>query len=124
MSSVRDPYEVLGLPTSATDEDVRSAYRALCQIFHPDRFDLESTEVLAQAMNRMQEVNSAYAALHSKTGTKVYYETDGWTNVDRGRVTAKLLNRGISHSWTDEELVIDRQFEGAVDQLLDQHFGG
>jgi hypothetical protein len=63
-------------------------------------------------MKRMQEVNSAYAALRFEAGTKVDCETHGWTNVDRGRVTAKLLNRGISHSWDDGELVIDRKSEG------------
>jgi hypothetical protein len=73
-------------------------------------------------MSRMQEVNSAYAALQTEGSAKVYYETDGWTNIDCGRVTAKLLKRGVSHSWLDGELVIDRQFEEAVDHLLDEQF--
>ena len=72
MTTSRNPYEVLGLASDANDEDIRSAYRTLCQIFHPDRFEASPTEVLAEAMRRMQEVNSAYSQLRGATGAMVY----------------------------------------------------
>ncbi len=56
-------YEVLGVPTSATDEDVRTAYLARARLLHPDR----SLDVSAQEMHRrhrqMQEVNEAWRVL-------------------------------------------------------------
>ena len=31
-----DPYKVLGLPSTATDEEVKQAYRRLAKRYHPD----------------------------------------------------------------------------------------
>jgi len=34
---VFDPYEILGVDTSASDKDIRKAYRKLSLQFHPDK---------------------------------------------------------------------------------------
>ena len=33
-----DPYEVLNVPSSATDEEVKKAYHALARKYHPDNY--------------------------------------------------------------------------------------
>lgn len=60
-----DPYAVLGVPAGASAQEVTQAYRALAQIYHPDRYADAAARVQAEATRRMQAVNAAYATLRA-----------------------------------------------------------
>jgi len=53
----RDYYEILGVPRSASGEDLKSAFRKLARQYHPDVSDS------ADAEERFKEANEAYAVL-------------------------------------------------------------
>lgn len=55
---MRDPYEVLGLPPGAPDEEVKRAFRQLAKRLHPDLHPNDPSADL-----RFREVMSAYQAL-------------------------------------------------------------
>ena len=57
----KDPYEVLGISPSATDDEVKAAYRALAKKYHPDNYADNPLSDLAQ--EKMQEINEAYDAI-------------------------------------------------------------
>ncbi len=52
---MRDPYEVLGVPRNASEEEVTKAYRALAKKYHPDLNPGDE-----EAAKKMAEINEAY----------------------------------------------------------------
>ena len=54
-----DPFAVLGVPPSASAEEVAAAYRRLAKRWHPDRSPDRAAE------GRMAEINAAYDLLRS-----------------------------------------------------------
>lgn len=55
---MKNPYEVLGISPSATNEEVRDAYRALAKKYHPDNY--VDSPLADMAEEKMKEINSAY----------------------------------------------------------------
>ncbi|MGH7681154.1 MAG: molecular chaperone DnaJ [Candidatus Eiseniibacteriota bacterium] len=55
----RDPYDVLGVERSATEEDIKKAYRQLAMKWHPDR-----NPGSKDAEDKFKEVAEAYEVLH------------------------------------------------------------
>jgi DnaJ-class molecular chaperone len=53
-----NPYEVLGVPADAAENDIRSAYRKLAMRYHPDRNPDD-----ASAEEKFKQVSEAYATL-------------------------------------------------------------
>ena len=58
---MRDPYEVLGVKPTATDDEVKTAYRTLARKYHPDNYVDNPLSDLAH--EKMQEINEAYDAI-------------------------------------------------------------
>ncbi len=58
---MKDPYEILGIGRSATDDEVKEAYRALARKYHPDNYGDNPLSDLAK--EKMQEINEAYDAI-------------------------------------------------------------
>lgn len=59
-------YQVLGVPKSATPEDVRKAYLALAKVWHPDVCSEP------QANERFQSIQAAYSLLKDSGGRELY----------------------------------------------------
>lgn len=55
---MNDPYQILGVPETATDEEVKKAYLNLARKYHPDNYHDNPLADLAQ--EKMKEINAAY----------------------------------------------------------------
>ena len=76
MADKRDYYEVLGLEKSASEDDIKKAYRKMAKKYHPD---LNPGD--ASAEERFKEVNEAYGIL-SDPEKKSRYDQFGHAGVD------------------------------------------
>ncbi len=59
--AVRDPYAILGVARSATRTEIRAAYHALVDRYHPDRH--HGNPLANLATERMVAINQAYDVL-------------------------------------------------------------
>lgn len=64
---MKDPYEVLGISKSASDDEIKTAYRKLAMKYHPDRNPDD-----AYAAQRMSEINAAYEILKDPEKVRLY----------------------------------------------------
>lgn len=73
-----DPYSILGVDRSATDEDVKKAYRKLSRQYHPDANINNPKKDEAEA--KFKEVQQAYQQImdeREKGYTSGYGSSDG-----------------------------------------------
>jgi DnaJ like chaperone protein len=53
-------HEILNVPTTATTEEIRRAYKLLMHQYHPDKVDSLGSELKALAERKSKEINFAY----------------------------------------------------------------
>ena len=65
---MNDPYSVLGVSPNASDDEIKSAYRALAKKYHPDNYINNPLADLAQ--EKMKEINEAYDTIEKMRAGK------------------------------------------------------
>ena len=112
---MRDPYDVLGVSRSASDDEIKKAYHKLARKYHPDNFAGSGGAAAEGAEEKMKEINEAYDIIQKersgKTTNSGYsggyagsyntYSSSGTTSFYQVR---RLINEG---KFSDAELIID-----------------
>ena len=67
---LKTPYEILGIPPTATHDEIRSAYRHLAGQYHPDKVAHLGEEFRQMAEIRFKEIQHAYEQLMVKSSQR------------------------------------------------------
>lgn len=110
MAQKRDYYEVIGVPKSASKEQIKDAYRKLAMQFHPDR------NKSPEAEEKFKEISEAYAVL-SDDQKRRQYDTLG--------------HQGFDQQYTQEDIFRGADFDtifsdlgGGFSDIFNMFFGG
>lgn len=81
MGGNKDPYNVLGVSSDATDEEIKRAYRKLVIATHPDRFpgDPEKAEIFHRIQEAYEMVDTPQKRrdLRQKAGASLRHGASG-----------------------------------------------
>ncbi len=106
----KDYYEILGVPKTATLQDIKKAYRSLALSHHPDRVPEDKKK---EAEEKFKEISEAYGVL-SDPQKRAMYDQYGHAGIDQ-RYTAEDIFRGADFSSV---------FEGAgLGDIFSRFFG-
>ena len=108
----RDYYEVLGVKKSASEDEIKKAYRKLAMKHHPDRNPGNK-----QAEERFKEINEAYAVLSDK-GKRQQYDQFGPSGFSQ-RFSQEDIFRGFDISDLFKDLGFSTTHRGGK-----VHYGG
>ncbi|KAJ8604356.1 hypothetical protein CTAYLR_002543 [Chrysophaeum taylorii] len=103
------PYDVLGVGESASDEEIRTAYRELAKLFHPDRNFGLGEETQARTAHFLK-IKKAYDTLSNEGSRRLY---DGCL-VARERLVRKNIYKYAVSNTPEFRDVVDEQFRDAV----------
>ena len=67
-SNIEDAYKVLGISPSATDDEVKAAYRKMALKHHPDRVSTLGDDIRKAAEKKFQEINDAKERIYKARG--------------------------------------------------------
>ena len=127
----RDYYEILGVPKTASDEEIKKAHRKLARKFHPDM-----NKNSPSATEKFKEVQTAYDAL-SDPKKRSNYDQFGHAGVDMGAAgkggdpfetyRRAQQGRGRQQSWNPGAGVSVEDFDGQgggnFSDIFEQLFG-
>ena len=89
-------YEILRVPRTATQKEIKNSYLKLCKLYHPDTKDSNLSE--EDKVKRFQKINEAYSCL-SKPELKLQYDQNNFQQSNINPNTNPFRHRAAVRSY-------------------------
>jgi len=110
----KDYYQILGVPHSASQNDIKKAYRKLAMQYHPDRNPGKEQ----WANDKFKEINEAFSVLGDPAKRKHYDQFGTAEGINIGDIFSSPFTRG-----TFQDMMNDFGSAGLGFDFLDEIFG-
>ena len=103
-----DPYRTLGVSPTASDDEIKSAYRTLAKKYHPDNY--ANSPLADLASEKMKEVNEAYDQIMNE---RKHRTSGGYSQPQSGYYSSgsaeylDVRNLIVSNRIADAEQILD-----------------
>ena len=104
---MKTPYEILGVSPTASDEEIKKAYKSLVKKYHPDKY--RDSDLADLATEKMKEINAAYEEIQKM-------RAGGGTGANSGTGSSSSSG-GDSSFWEVRRLINNNQIQRA-EQIL------
>jgi hypothetical protein len=106
-------YQVLGLKSGGSEEEIRQAYKDLVNVWHPDRFS-HNPRLQTKAQEKLKEINEAYRVLLSSLSA-IHAEKPQHEMQELSELFPKKQNDKYAYVNIKGETVIKPQFDLATE---------
>lgn len=105
---MNNPYEVLGVSETASDDEIKDAYRRLAKKYHPDNYTDSPLSDIAE--QKMKEINEAYDQIN-----QIRQKGRGTGSAGSGNYSGN----GSSSQFYSVRIYIQRNMIDQAEQILD-----
>ncbi|EGO04169.1 hypothetical protein SERLA73DRAFT_67885 [Serpula lacrymans var. lacrymans S7.3] len=99
---VYDPFEILGLRNGVTEKEIKSHFKKLSRLYHPDKVKASINETAEDIAARFVDITKAYKSLTDETirqNWELYGHPDGRQEVSMGIALPKWIIEGKNNIW-------------------------
>ncbi|PBL02055.1 hypothetical protein ARMGADRAFT_1158655 [Armillaria gallica] len=101
-NKVYDPYEILGIKLGTPEKEIKSHFKKLSRLYHPDKVRATVNQTLEEIQNRFVDITKAYKSLTDETIRRNWEEwgdPDGRQQMSMGIALPTWIIEGKNNIW-------------------------